>query len=125
MYKSIVQGTWIYYTGIVRAYCFVWSNSPGAQNDEIEYEIEAESGNKTLEILCRIAPTYAIAWVYLDDVYQGQIDQYSDPFQENVMKTLPVTVPSTGTHSLKFKVESKNPLATGWDITLTWIRIKD
>lgn len=124
MYKSIIQGTWTYFIDIQCAYNFTFHNSSDTQNDEIEYELCAEKGVKTFEVMGVKGPMYCEASIYLDDVYQGKIDLYKvAPYAKNERLTIPVTVLSTGKHSVKLKCATRNPLATNWAIALAWLRI--
>ena len=125
MYTSIIQGTWIHSIGGGRAYAYWLLNSPAALNDEIEYTVFAGAGTKTFELFCSTGIGRGIITVYLDDVSLGTIDLYSDPSELNVFKPLAATVVGGGAHTIRIKVTGKNPLATGYAATFTWLRIKD
>ena len=124
MYKQIIAGTFILGQSSDQKYQFLLYNNTFAQNDEIEYEIFAHHGTRTLEILGRTNNNSAIITPYIDDVAQGTIDFYSLSDTYNVIKTLAVTVVGTKQHSLKIKSTDKNPLSGNYIFNLTWLRIK-
>ena len=124
MYKSLIQGTWIYYQHTDHVFNFVWFNNSNNQNDEIEYEVYAEKGTKTFEILASKGTTYAEMSIYLSGVYQGKIDLYKAiPWARNQRLSIPVTVLQTGKHNIKLKTATRNPLSAGWSIGYQWLRI--
>lgn len=124
MYKQIIAGTFVIGLGDDRKYQYVFYNSSFAQNDELEYEIFAQHGARTLQILTRTNNSGAIITPYLDDVAQDTIDLYTVSDTYNVIKTLAVTVVGTKQHSLKIKATDKNASSGNYIFNLTWLRIK-
>lgn len=122
-YKTIITGTWITTAKVGQYLAFISYNNSWAQNDEIEFEIFAEAGVKTFELLALTSAGAAIITVYLDDVSIGTIDQYSGSDILNVISTLECTVVDTKTHSLKIKATSKNGSSSGYTAYLCRGRI--
>lgn len=124
MYKQILTGTFSISLTTDHEYMFVLYNSGYNLNDEIEYEIFARHGARTLEILVRTNDSSAIITPYLDDVAQDTIDLYSSGDTYNVLKTSALTVVGTKKHSLKIKATGKNEASGNYVFNLTWLRIK-
>ena len=123
-YKSIIAGTWVHAPMAMQVLYLLTSNAPPAQNDEIEYYLFAQEGEKTLSILGSKALNSGIATVYLDDIIQGTFDGYGPGVTLNIFFTLPVTVVNTKTHSLKLKMATKNASSSGYKLSLTALWIK-
>ncbi|MBA7627042.1 hypothetical protein ES703_34503 [subsurface metagenome] len=124
MYKQILAGTFTIGLTGNQKYYYIFYNSTFAQNDEIEYEIFAQHGARTLQILTRTGNTSAIITPYLDDVAQDTIDLYTSSDIYNVLKTSALTVVGTKRHSLKIKSTDKNEASGNYIFNLTWLRIK-
>ena len=124
MYDMKHQGTWVYYIHDGQAFQFIFYNTSGAQNDEIDYRIFAKEGTRTFQVFSTKGQNSGIASVYLNGVLQGTIDLYNATEIMNQLNTLPFTVTSTDFHTVKIKMESKNPSSGGYSIAATWLRIK-
>lgn len=123
-YKTIIQGTWVQTYTPAQIFSFVFKNNPAAINDEIEYEIFAETGIKTFELVCMVHTTAGILTIFIDDISQGTIDTYSATPTYSSFLTLSVTILHTGMHSLRIKVTDKNASSTDYVCLLTSLRIK-
>jgi len=124
MYKSIIAGTAAVTIESRLRYNFFIYNTSTALNDEIEYEIYAKSGKRTLELAGFTAEYGGIVSIYLDDILQGEIDLYTASETLNTTKTLAIAVVGSKVHSLRIKVSGQNVASTGYYLVLTWIRIK-
>lgn len=124
MYRSIIQGTWIYWNAPDQAYQLVFFNSSQALNDELDFDIFAENGIKVLQLLHVTTTTGAIVSVYLDDVLQGTIDFYTATGLYNQTYYFALNVVGTGKHSLRLKATSKHPSSSAYTMYLTHLRIK-
>ena len=122
-YESIIAGTWSGFATNNQILGYYWYNTSGAQNDEIEYEIFAEAGVKTFELLGSKQTDAGIITVYLDGSSIGTIDQYAGSAEWDSVFTLTPTVVDTKVHSLKFKAATKNGSSSAYYIYITSARI--
>jgi len=123
MWKFVIQGNWQYTRDNARNYNFYIFNYGHEQNDEIEYELLAQEGPGTFEILHHKGDSSAILHVSVDGVEIGTLDQYSEIMALNIYERLYFTVPFTGNHSVRLKAATKNPLSSDYYLTCTWLRI--
>ena len=122
-YESIIAGTWSGFATSNQILGYYFYNTSGAQNDEIEYEIFAEAGEKTFELLGSKQTDAGIITVYLDGTSIGTIDQYAGSAEWDNIFTLTFTVVDTKIHSLKFKCTDKNGSSSNYYIYITGARI--
>jgi len=124
MYKSIIAGTWSIYEEAYQRYNFFLYNESNTLNDEIEYEIYAKSGTRTIELLVVITDSCGVISIYIDNVLQGSVDLYSATHKTDTNKTIGIEVVGSKPHSLKIKVTGKNVASSGYNAPITHIRIK-
>jgi len=124
MYRSIINGTWQYWNSVDQAYQLVFFNNSKALNDELDFDIFAETGNKVLHVLHVTGTDAAIASFYLDDVFQDTIDFYTAGPLYNQTYYIGLNVVGTGLHSLRVKATSKSQSSSAYAIYLTHLRIK-
>lgn len=108
-------GSWAFLAATAQSFGGVYyqSGSP-AVNDEISYEVWAPKGSGNVNVFVTTATIMGIITVYLDGVSLGTIDCYSGSTAYNVVKTLSATVTTTGMHTLRFLVTSKNASASAY-----------
>lgn len=124
MYKQIIAGTYSTLISAAHPYQMMLYNTTEALNDQLEYELFAKHGARTLELLLLTASNSPILTIYLDDIDNGTIDLYSATTIPNCHKTLPLTVVGTKNHSLKLKATGKHDDSSNYLFRLTWLRIK-
>lgn len=108
----------------LQPYCVFMFQGTAALNDETTIRFNLEPGNYTLHVLGITNSAYAISTVSIDGVTQGTIDWYTASVVYNVIKTLAVTVSSSGVHSLNFKAASKNAASSNFNQIFTKVWIK-
>lgn len=94
-----------------------------AINDEFSQSFWLEAGTYTLKYTCLTASASGIITWYVDGESQGTVDGYSAGTTYNVVKTLSITVRTSGYHVLRGVTASKNASSSGYQALLTFISI--
>ena len=123
-YNQIIAGTWVHSLTGSQFLQGMFRNTSHAQNDELDYTFTHKAGTYTLCVLGVTDPNHGIITVSMDGSTQGTIDWYSAVLTWNVLKTLSVTIATSGSHTLNIKVTDKNVAAGNhyYDSSHWWIR---
>ena len=117
--SSITQGTWTITITASQVLNFYLANG-GTQNDQINYTFDStSSGTFTLSILGSTTSNSGISTVYIDGVSQGTLDWYSGSSVYNVVKTLSITLTTSGLHTLSFKMATQNGSSNGYYLPIS------
>jgi len=101
----------------------LFSNS--SQNALVDYKILWPAGTWTVEILFKKAASHGIASVQLDSVEQGTIDMYNASDSVNFTDTVTgIDVAQTGSHTLRFKMATKNGSSSNYRGNLQHIQLR-
>lgn len=85
-----------------------------AQNDTVEFKFPLKAGSYTLEISHLKRPGDGIISFYIDDALIGTLDAYNSTTTNINRYSLNFTLSTTGTHTFKAVVASKNASSTGY-----------
>lgn len=112
-----------------QAYGFYMSASAGNSNDADEYYISFEiaAGTYTFSLLGRTGASAGKTDCYLDNeaaAFVSGMDWYSIGTTRNVTKTGTVTIPVSGRHYIKIKVNGKNAASTDYQVNFTMAFLK-
>lgn len=123
-YSSIGQGTWNYQGTDGQYTREVWENSSDTDGDNIEYDLYLTQGIWTLRALYRSQNPHGIMGVYIDDVKQGEIDEWESGLgTKNKVGDVTLNISSSGTKTLKLQVDGKNPSGAGYMINFSVLSI--
>ena len=99
------------------------SSANSLQGDIYQYQFEMKAGTFTLEWLGQNRNYCGIASVYIDGTLQGTFDSFSSTSTVNNLFTVPVTLLTSGEHTLEFRMLTKNASSTAYGLRTTRIRI--
>lgn len=104
----------------------VWWQSSPALNDERTIKLALEKGTWTLVLVGETANACGQCTVYLNDVQQGSVlEWYSSAVTYNVERSVSITVPYNGVHTLKLRVTGRHGSAVSpyYQLRLTRARM--
>lgn len=90
------------------------SISSPAQNDIYEISFLLKAGSYSVTLLYDKGTTRGIATVYFDDAIIGTIDAYASSTAAVNRSSFSVSVASSGVHTIKLKMLTKNASSTGY-----------
>lgn len=119
---SLIQSSSYSVTGPL--YMYQYFQNPPAINDQWSQQFTLNAGSYSLNVLGYTAPNRGIITWYIDGVSQGTMDWYADPGLNNSIKTLVVTVTTSGTHTLRAIIATKNVSSTDYYCTIVqyWLK---
>lgn len=99
--------------------------SNGVINAEVEYLFGCPAGTYDLTLAHQKGGNNGIYSFYIDGVLQGStIDGYNASTLDNQTTTISVVVSSSGGHTLRVKMASKNASASAYEASISHIRLK-
>lgn len=119
---SLIQNSGYSSTGSL--YMYQYYQNPAAINDQWSQQFTMASGSYALNVLGYTAPDRGIITWYIDGVSQGGTDFYESPGLANAIKTINVTITTTGTHTIRGILSTKNAGSAGYYCTIVqyWIK---
>lgn len=105
-------------------YGYQYFQNPGALNDQWSQTFSLSAGSFALSAIGLTATNRGIITWELDGVVQGTMDYYANPGLVNTIKTIALTVLTSGVHTLRGKMISKNALSTDYYCTLQTFWVK-
>lgn len=101
-----------------------WWQSTFAINDEVEFFVMLEQGEYDLTVHGRRNSNHGIQHWLIDGVEDANtIDMYSASTQINYEATISVSVATSGLHSIKCKMSTKNASSNGYGNQMTWLKL--
>ena len=100
-----------------------FQNAP-AINDQWSQTFSMAAGSYALSAIGLTATNRGIISWYVDGVLQGTMDYYANPGLTNTIKSISVTILTTGTHTIRGILASKNASSTDYFCTIQQFWLK-
>jgi hypothetical protein len=105
-------------------YGYQYFQNPPALNDQWSQTFALTAGSYALFAIGLTSTNRGIITWELDGVVQGTMDYFANPGLTNTIKTIPITVLTSGVHTIRGKLISKNAASTDFFCTIQafWIK---
>jgi hypothetical protein len=122
--RSVNSGNTLTFSGNTSQFeAGFWYQPTPAVDNETELQFYAPAGDYELKMLVVGTLDAGIVWVYLDDVLQGQLDQYRSSLTLNIIQSNPLTILTDGLHTLRLKMATKNVSSSNYYFRLTDLKV--
>jgi len=112
------------YSSTAPLYMYQYYQNTAAINDQWSHNFSMKAGSYSLNVLGYTSTNRGqINW-YIDGVLQGITDFYANPGLANVIKTLAVTITTTGEHVIRGIMATKNVSSTDYYCTIVQFWLK-
>ena len=115
-YSSITQGTWVVGVNTSYTYNGYYYNSSNSLADQIDYKAWLSKGYYALVLEAEIGSSLGIVGILLDGTVQSSIDFFDAGlvYRNSYGAQEVLYVPTSGVHTVSFKLISKHPTASGY-----------